>query len=153
MDKSFTQAQEVFRYAMRSPMVRLEVVPVSNRERYEKSLIGQLFNQSGSPKATPKTASKEPPPIKPAFTPPIKPAFKPSDSSTARMAEDSSSLEGRPMGSPHLAHPVPVSLSPVPKGKSDSPLLKRSPTFSTLVGFTSKNGGRRLKIDLKKGKV
>ncbi|XP_036831232.1 partitioning defective 3 homolog B isoform X2 [Oncorhynchus mykiss] len=143
MDKSFTQAQEVFRYAMRSPMVRLEVVPVSNRERYEKSLIGQLFNQSGSPKATPKTSSKEPPSIKPAF--------KPSDSSTARMAEDSSSLEGRPMGSPHLAHPVPVSLSPVPKEKSDSPLLKRSPTFSTLVGFTSKKGGKRLKIDLKKG--
>ncbi|XP_064803314.1 partitioning defective 3 homolog B-like [Oncorhynchus masou masou] len=143
MDKSFTQAQEVFRYAMRSPMVRLEVVPVSNRERYEKSLIGQLFNQSGSPKATPKTSSKEPPSIKPAF--------KPSDSPTARMAEDSSSLEGRPMGSPHLAHPVPVSLSPVPKEKSDSPLLKRSPTFSTLVGFTSKKGGKRLKIDLKKG--
>ncbi|XP_042175975.1 partitioning defective 3 homolog B isoform X2 [Oncorhynchus tshawytscha] len=143
MDKSFTQAQEVFRYAMRSPMVRLEVVPVSNRERYEKSLIGQLFNQSGSPKAIPKTSSKEPPSIKPAF--------KPSDSPTARMAEDSSSLEGRPMGSPHLAHPVPVSLSPVPKEKSDSPLLKRSPTFSTLVGFTSKKGGKRLKIDLKKG--
>ncbi|XP_071210442.1 partitioning defective 3 homolog B-like isoform X2 [Salvelinus alpinus] len=143
MDKSFTQAQEVFRYAMRSPTVRLEVVPVSNRERYEKSLIGQLLNQSGSPKATPKTASKEPPSIKPAF--------KPSDSPTARMAEDSSSLEGRPMGSPHLAHPVPVSLSPVPKEKSDSPLLKRSPTFSTLVGFTSKKGGKRLKIDLKKG--
>ncbi|XP_055733926.1 partitioning defective 3 homolog B-like isoform X1 [Salvelinus fontinalis] len=143
MDKSFTQAQEVFRYAMRSPMVRLEVVPVPNRERYEKSLIGQLLNQSGSPKATTKTASKEPLSIKPAF--------KPSDSPTARMAEDSSSLEGRPMGSPHLAHPVPVSLSPVPKEKSDSPLLKRSPTFSTLVGFTSKKGGKRLKIDLKKG--
>ncbi|XP_052348677.1 partitioning defective 3 homolog B-like isoform X5 [Oncorhynchus keta] len=143
MDKSFTQAQEVFRHAMRSPMVRLEVVPVSNRERYEKSLIGQLFNQPGSPKVTPKTSSKEPPSIKPAF--------KPSDSPTARMAEDSSSLEGRPMGSPHLAHPVPVSVSPVPKEKSDSPLLKRSPTFSTLVGFTSKKGGKRLKIDLKKG--
>ncbi|XP_045563827.1 partitioning defective 3 homolog B isoform X3 [Salmo salar] len=143
MDKSFTQAQEVFRYAMRSPMVRLEVVPVSNRERYEKSLIGQLFNQSGSPKATLKTSSKEPPSIKPAV--------KPYDSPTARMAEDSISLEGRPMGSPHLAHPVPVSLSPVPKEKSDSPLLKRSPTFSTLVGFTSKKGGKRLKIDLKKG--
>ncbi|XP_062311524.1 partitioning defective 3 homolog B-like [Osmerus eperlanus] len=96
MDKTFSQAQEVFRQAMRSTTMRLEVVPVPNRERYERSLIGQLF-QPDSPRA-PKT--KEPPPIK------AKPNFKPSESPALRLADDSSSLEGRPIGSPRqpVAH-------------------------------------------------
>uniref|UniRef100_A0A3P8ZXP6 PDZ domain-containing protein n=1 Tax=Esox lucius TaxID=8010 RepID=A0A3P8ZXP6_ESOLU len=141
MDKSFTQSQEVFRQAMRSPVVRLEVVPVFNRERYEKSLIGQLFNHSDSPKALSKTTPKEPPPVK------VKPTFKPTDSSAPRLGEDSSNLEGRLLGS---TQPVPVSLSPVSKVKSDSPLPK-GPSHPTMMGFAGKKGGKKLKIDLKKG--
>ncbi|KAM4609166.1 LOW QUALITY PROTEIN: partitioning defective 3 homolog B-like [Polymixia lowei] len=130
MDKTFSQAQEVFRQAMRSPVVRLEVVPSSNRERYEKSLIGQLFSNNPGPDSSPRiTKSKEPPPpIK------AKPAFKPSESPAMRLADDAATLEAA------------VSAS---KGRSESPLLKKSPALSNLVA--NKKGGRRLRIDLKKG--
>uniref|UniRef100_A0A8C9XY96 PDZ domain-containing protein n=1 Tax=Sander lucioperca TaxID=283035 RepID=A0A8C9XY96_SANLU len=71
MDKTFSQAQEVFRQAMRSPVVRLDVVPSCHRERYEKSLIGQLFGNSAGPDSSPRIAkTKEPPPpvkAKPVF--------------------------------------------------------------------------------------
>uniref|UniRef100_A0A3Q0SFR3 Par-3 family cell polarity regulator beta b n=1 Tax=Amphilophus citrinellus TaxID=61819 RepID=A0A3Q0SFR3_AMPCI len=116
LDKTFTQ--DVFRQAMRSPVVRLEVVPSSNRERYEKSLIGQLFGNSTGPSSSPRTGkTKEPPPPVKA-----KPVFKPSENPATRLT---------------------------PKGKSESPLLKKSPALSSLMA--SKRGGRRLRIDLKKG--
>uniref|UniRef100_A0A3Q0S8N8 Par-3 family cell polarity regulator beta b n=1 Tax=Amphilophus citrinellus TaxID=61819 RepID=A0A3Q0S8N8_AMPCI len=115
LDKTFSQAQDVFRQAMRSPVVRLEVVPSSNRERYEKSLIGQLFGNSTGPSSSPRTGkTKEPPPPVKA-----KPVFKPSENPATRL------------------------------GKSESPLLKKSPALSSLMA--SKRGGRRLRIDLKKG--
>ncbi|KAL0985651.1 hypothetical protein UPYG_G00160000 [Umbra pygmaea] len=136
---------------MRSPVVCLEVVPAFNKERYEKSLTSQLLNHSDSPNTLPKAAAKEPPPIKPAAKepPPIKakPSFKPSDSPAAQLVEDSSNLESRPMVS---TYPGPVSLSPVPNVKSDSLPLKGS-SHPHLVGIASKKGGRRLKIELKKG--
>uniref|UniRef100_A0A3Q4HMZ5 Partitioning defective 3 homolog B-like n=1 Tax=Neolamprologus brichardi TaxID=32507 RepID=A0A3Q4HMZ5_NEOBR len=114
LDKTFSQSQDVFRQAMRSPVVRLEVVPSFNRERYEKSLIGQLFGNNNGPTGSPRTGNtKEPPPPVKA-----KPVFKPSENST-------------------------------PKGKSESPLLKKSPALSSLMA--NKRGGRRLRIDLKKG--
>lgn len=48
---------------MHSPTVRLEVVPSSNRERYEKSLIGQLFGNGTGPDSSPRfTKTKDPPP-------------------------------------------------------------------------------------------
>ncbi|KAF7660351.1 hypothetical protein LDENG_00283440 [Lucifuga dentata] len=130
LDKTFSQAQEVFRQAMHSPVVRLEVVPSSNRERYEKTLIGQLLSQVRGPDSSPLIAeTKEPPPpIK------AKPAFKPSENSAMRLAEDTATLEAA------------VSVS---KGRSESPLLKKSPGLSSLVA--NKGGGRRLRIDLKKG--
>lgn len=74
---------------MRSPVVRLEVVPSSNRERYEKSLIGQLFGNSAGPDNSPRIAkTKEPPPPVKA-----KPVFKPSENPTTRLAEDPATLE------------------------------------------------------------
>ncbi|XP_044072439.1 partitioning defective 3 homolog B isoform X2 [Siniperca chuatsi] len=128
MDKTFSQAQEVFRQAMRTPVVRLEVVPSSNRERYEKSLIGQLFGNSAGPDSSPGIAkTKEPPPPVKA-----KPVFKPSENPTTRLAEEGATLEVA-----------------TPKGRSESPLLKKSPALSSLVA--NKRGGRRLRIDLKKG--
>ncbi|KAM9347493.1 partitioning defective 3 homolog B-like [Symphorus nematophorus] len=127
MDKTFTQAQEVFRQAMRSPVVRLEVVPSSSRERYEKSLIGQLFGSSAGPDSSPRTAkTKEPPPVK------AKPVFKPSESPAARLAEEAATMEAA-----------------TPKGRSESPLLKKSPALASLVA--NKRAGRRLRIDLMKG--
>ncbi|XP_030614412.1 partitioning defective 3 homolog B isoform X2 [Archocentrus centrarchus] len=130
LDKTFSQAQDVFRQAMRSPVVRLEVVPSSNRERYEKSLIGQLFGNSTGPSSSPRTGkTKEPPPPVKA-----KPVFKPSENPATRLAEETAGLE------PGFS---------TPKGKSESPLLKKSPALSSLMA--NKRGGRRLRIDLKKG--
>ncbi|XP_035859987.1 partitioning defective 3 homolog B-like isoform X4 [Sander lucioperca] len=130
MDKTFSQAQEVFRQAMRSPVVRLDVVPSCHRERYEKSLIGQLFGNSAGPDSSPRIAkTKEPPPPVKA-----KPVFKPSENPTMRLAEEAATVEAA------------VS---TPKGRSESPLHKKSPALSSLV--TNKSGGRRLRIDLKKG--
>nr|XP_046260850.1 partitioning defective 3 homolog B isoform X2 [Scatophagus argus] len=130
MEKTFSQAQEVFRQAMRSPVVRLEVVPSSNRERYERSLIGQLFGNSSGPDSSPRIIKiKEPPPPVKA-----KPMFKPSENAAPRLAEE--------------AAPMEATVSS-PKGRSESPLLKKSSAFSNLVA--NKRGGRRLRIDLKKG--
>ncbi|XP_072253933.1 partitioning defective 3 homolog B isoform X1 [Leuresthes tenuis] len=129
MDKTFSQAQDLFRLAMRSPLVCLEVVPSSNRERYEKSLIGQLFGSSAGPNSSPHiTKTKEPPPPVKA-----KPVFKSSANPTTALAEEPASQEG----------------VTTPKGRSESPLLRKSPALSHLVA--SKKAGRRLRISLKKG--
>ncbi|XP_047671062.1 partitioning defective 3 homolog B isoform X3 [Tachysurus fulvidraco] len=138
-DKSFSQSQEVFRQAMRLPAVRLEIVPMANKELFEKSLIGHLFS-TDSHDRTPRP--REPPPLK------VKPMVRPAESSSCRQAgpQESSSVnnESRSLGSP-----LPIGL--YPRGRSSSPLLKKSHTVSPLAGFTTKKGGKRLKIDLRKG--
>lgn len=125
---------------MRSPIVRLEVVPVFNKERFEKTVIGHLFN-SESPDAS--TRTKDPPPLK------VKPMARPLESSSgwqAECQESSSSPESRSMGSP-----LPLSLSPTPRAKiAESPLLKNSLGPSPLQ-IHNKKSGKRLRIDLKKG--
>ncbi|XP_043105414.1 partitioning defective 3 homolog B isoform X4 [Puntigrus tetrazona] len=140
MDKSFSQAQEIFRQAMRSSVVRLEVVPVFNKEHFEKSVIGHLFN---SENPDPSTRTRDPPPLK------VKPIVRPAESSSGwqtEFQESNSSLEGRSLGSP-----LPLSLSPTPRSRSaDSPLLKNSLGPSPLQN-NNKKGGKKLRIDLKKG--
>ncbi|XP_020775984.2 partitioning defective 3 homolog B isoform X2 [Boleophthalmus pectinirostris] len=133
MDKSFSQAQEIFRQAMRSPIVRLEVVSSSNRERYEKSLIGQLFNSTPVPPG-PESSPRVPKPKDPP--PPVmaKPVFRPPESTAMRTPE-----EAVPMEPPVRA----------PRSRSQSPHSRISPGLSSLV--SSKRGGRRIRIDLKKG--
>ncbi|TNN88796.1 Partitioning defective 3 B [Liparis tanakae] len=126
MDTTFSQAQEVFRQAMRSPVVRLEVVPSVHRERYEKSLIGQLFGPDGSPQVA--KTKEPPPPVK------AKPAFRTPEHPALRLAEEAASTEAAVN---------------TPKGRSESPLPRKSPALSSLV--TNKRVGRRLRIDLKKG--
>lgn len=83
------RAQEVFRQAMHSAVVRLEVVPSASRERYEKSLIGQLFGNGAGPDGSPRTTkTKEaPPPVK------AKPSFKPPENPTMRFSEEVASME------------------------------------------------------------
>ncbi|KAM4731547.1 partitioning defective 3 homolog B-like isoform 3-T3 [Anableps anableps] len=129
MDKTFSQSQDIFRQAMRSPLVRLEVVSSSNRERYEKSLISQLLVNSTAPNGSPRAIKTKdpPPPVK------AKPVFKPPENSTPRLAEESPGLEA-------------VSS---PKERGESPLHRKSPALSSLV--SNKRGGRKLRIDLKKG--
>lgn len=74
---------------MHSPIVRLEVVPSSNRERYEKSLIGQLFDSGASSDGSPRItkAKVPPPPVK------AKPTYKPSENPATRFAEEVSTVE------------------------------------------------------------
>ncbi|XP_037831918.1 partitioning defective 3 homolog B isoform X2 [Kryptolebias marmoratus] len=129
MDKTFSQAQDIFRQAMRSSLVRLEVLPSSNREIYERNLIGQLYVSGTGPTSSPHLPKTKgpPPPVK------AKPMFKPPESSTSRLTEEDPNPE---VGSS-------------PKVKSESPILRKSPALSSLV--SNKRGGRRLRIDLKKG--
>ncbi|XP_034042512.1 partitioning defective 3 homolog B-like isoform X2 [Thalassophryne amazonica] len=127
--KTFSQAQEIFRQAMHSPVVCLEVVPSSNRERYEKSLIGHLFSSTPHSDSSPRiTKTKEPPPLIKA-----KPVFKLPENSAMRLSDDTVTMDD--------------SLSPA-KVRSESPLLKKASGLSNLV---SSKKGRRLRIDLKKG--
>ncbi|XP_036065454.1 partitioning defective 3 homolog B isoform X2 [Oryzias melastigma] len=132
MDKTFSQAQDAFRQAMRSQVIFLEVVPPSSKDRYERSLIGQLSLTSSGPAK----AKDPPPPVK------AKPAFKPPENLTSRQTEEPNTPE--PARPERFMFPVQT-----PKGRSESPLLRMSPAFSSMVA--NKRGGRRLRIDLTKG--
>ncbi|XP_069376711.1 par-3 family cell polarity regulator beta a isoform X2 [Paralichthys olivaceus] len=151
-DKTFTHSQEVFRQAMNASSVRLEVVPVPNKLRYEKSLIGHLFTGDAKdlsakakspmlvrvktdPQPEPKPHSKLNSnvevrrPDTRAKTPEPPAANAPAD-------ELQSSNGSSPTPSARTASSSPASRSPVPPG---------------LANLTSKKGGKRIKIDLKKG--
>lgn len=131
------RAQEVFRQAMHSPVVRLEVVPSSNRERYEKSLIGQLFysgaGSDGSPRIT--KAKVAPPPVK------ARPTYKPSENPATRYAEDVASMEAavslsRSAPSQHVLLEMSwLFLS----FKSNSICQLQEPYYCTLCRFAKRN--------------
>ncbi|XP_045431531.1 partitioning defective 3 homolog B isoform X5 [Pipistrellus kuhlii] len=126
-DKTFAQAQDVFRQAMKAPCVLLHVLPPQNREQYEKSVIGPL-NIFGNNDGVSRT--KPPPPVHTRLG--IK---------TMNLTGTSSPEED---GSPSLQQ----SKSPrVPRiGRKPS-----SPSLSPLMGFGSKKNAKKIKIDLKKG--
>ncbi|XP_071417999.1 partitioning defective 3 homolog B isoform X2 [Pithys albifrons albifrons] len=125
-DKTFAQAQDIFRQAMKFPSVVLEVLPPYNREQYEKSAIAPLFldNEEGVPK------TKPPPPVHP------KPAVKPLALSGASGSEPGVQAVLQKARSPSL---------PRPSRKPSSPSL------SPLMGFGNKKHAKKIKIDLKKG--
>uniref|UniRef100_H3DAL5 PDZ domain-containing protein n=1 Tax=Tetraodon nigroviridis TaxID=99883 RepID=H3DAL5_TETNG len=120
-DKTFAQSQDVFRQAMATPSVQLEILSVANRTRYEKGLIGQLFTGDGKDLSA-KTKS------------PMLVRAKERVSPTALAPQTR-----------------PTSTSPTPKVRSQSPLVAKSPVIPGLPNLTSKKGGKRIKIDLKKG--
>ncbi|NXY04722.1 PAR3L protein, partial [Pteruthius melanotis] len=125
-DKTFAQAQDIFRQAMKFQSVILEVLPPYNREQYEKSAIAPLCilnNEEGV------TKTKIPPPLHP------KPAVKTINLSGA-------SLEAGVQGTLQQAK------SPnLPRlGRKPS-----SPSLSPLMGFGNKKNAKKIKIDLKKG--
>ncbi|XP_051479675.1 partitioning defective 3 homolog B isoform X2 [Apus apus] len=125
-DKTFAQAQEIFRQAMKFPSVMLEVLPPYNREQYEKSAIAPLCFLDNE-EVVPKT--KIPPPVHP------KPALK-----MINLSEASSSEAG---------------VQAAQQAKSPNlPRLGRklsSPSLSPLMGFGNKKNAKKIKIDLKKG--
>ncbi|NXM39385.1 PAR3L protein, partial [Gymnorhina tibicen] len=125
-DKTFAQAQDIFRQAMKFQSVILEVLPPYNREQYEKSAIAPLCilnNEEGV------TKTKIPPPLHP------KPALKTINLSGASLE---SSVQGtlQQAKSPNLPR----------LGRKPS-----SPSLSPLMGFGNKKNAKKIKIDLKKG--
>ncbi|XP_066134851.1 partitioning defective 3 homolog B isoform X1 [Saccopteryx bilineata] len=129
VDKTFVQAQDVFRQAMRAPCVLLHVLPPQNREQYEKSVIGPL-NIFGNSDGNSVLRTKPPPSVH------GKPGTK-----TVNLAGTSSPEED-------ASTSLPQSKSPrVPRiGRKPS-----SPSLSPLMGFGSKKNAKKIKIDLKKG--
>uniref|UniRef100_A0A8C6GZ05 Par-3 family cell polarity regulator beta n=1 Tax=Mus spicilegus TaxID=10103 RepID=A0A8C6GZ05_MUSSI len=128
LDKTFAQAQDVFRQAMKSPSVILHVLLPQNREQYEKSVIGPL-NIFGNNDGASRTKAAAPPARGKAGL-------------KAVHLTRASSPEGEEPASPQQ------SKSPrVPRlGRKPS-----SPSLSPLMGFGSKKNAKKIKIDLKKG--
>ncbi|XP_011805285.1 PREDICTED: partitioning defective 3 homolog B isoform X3 [Colobus angolensis palliatus] len=127
VDKTFAQAQDVFRQAMKSPSVLLHVLPPQNREQYEKSVIGPL-NIFGNNDGVLKT--KAPPPVH------GKSGLKTANLTGAESPETDASTSLQQNKSPRV---------PRLGGKPSSPSL------SPLMGFGSKKNAKKIKIDLKKG--
>ncbi|NWW45724.1 PAR3L protein, partial [Pedionomus torquatus] len=126
-DKTFAQAQDIFRQAMKFQSVILEVLPPYNREQYEKSAIAPLCfldNEEGVPK------TKIPPPVHP------KPALKMINLSGASSLEAGVQATLQQAKSPNLPR----------LGRKSS-----SPSLSPLMGFGNKKNAKKIKIDLKKG--
>ncbi|XP_052048591.1 partitioning defective 3 homolog B isoform X2 [Apodemus sylvaticus] len=127
LDKTFAQAQDVFRQAMKSPSVVLHVLLPQNREQYEKSVIGPLniFGNNDGPSRT-----KPPAPAR------GKPGLKAVTLTRANSPEAEESASPQQSKSPR-----------VPRlGRKPS-----SPSLSPLMGFGSKKNAKKIKIDLKKG--
>ncbi|XP_042639085.1 partitioning defective 3 homolog B [Orycteropus afer afer] len=127
VDKTFTQAQDVFRQAMKSPSVLLHVLPPQNREEYEKSVIGPLNifgNNDGILRAK--------------VLPPAhgKPGIKTVNQTETSSPEAEASPSLQPNKSPRISR----------QGRKPS-----SPSLSPLMGFGSKKNAKKIKIDLKKG--
>lgn len=155
----------MFRQAMGSSSVRLEVLPAASKPRYEKSLIGQLFSADdkvSSSKASPivvraKTDSQPEP--KQDIKPNTKLEVRRPD--TRAKTPEPAVVNPLPVelqsghGSLERVSPTPagraVSSSPTPRTHSQSPLASKSPVLPGLANLTSRKGGKRLKIDLKKG--
>ncbi|XP_058156289.1 partitioning defective 3 homolog B isoform X2 [Dasypus novemcinctus] len=127
VDKTFAQAQDIFRQAMKSPNVLLHVLPPPNREQYEKSVIGPL-NIFGNNDGILRT--KVPPPVH------------------GKSGIKTENLTGTSSPDVGAATSLQQSKSPrVPRlGRKPS-----SPSLSPLMGFGSKKNAKKIKIDLKKG--
>uniref|UniRef100_A0AC11D7D3 Par-3 family cell polarity regulator beta n=1 Tax=Ovis aries TaxID=9940 RepID=A0AC11D7D3_SHEEP len=127
VDKTFAQAQDLFRQAMKSPSVLLRVLPPQNREQYEKAVIGPL-NIFGNNDRMLRT--KEPPPVQ------GKSGIKTINLTGTSSPEEDASTSLQQSKSPR-----------VPRlGRKPS-----SPSLSPLMGFGSKKNAKKIKIDLKKG--
>lgn len=118
------RAQDLFRQAMKSQNIILEVVPLYGREHYEKSVIAPLYSPN---KAEHISKGKFPPAALP------KSMMKDPDFSEANNLETST----------HAS----------PKSPNFSRINKKppSPSLSPLIGFGSKKNAKKIRIDLKKG--
>uniref|UniRef100_A0A3Q3BAE3 Partitioning defective 3 homolog B n=1 Tax=Kryptolebias marmoratus TaxID=37003 RepID=A0A3Q3BAE3_KRYMA len=153
-DKTFAESQKVFQKAMASPSVRLEVLPSANKPRYEKSLIGQIFS-SDDKDASLSTRS----PVVVRARPDAQPEPKPNprvdavlrNASPVQAPSGTGSLDrASPRASPTPPAGPAVS-SPTSRTTNQSPLASKSAASPGLSSLPNKKGGKRMKIDLKKG--
>ncbi|XP_041834486.1 par-3 family cell polarity regulator beta a isoform X2 [Melanotaenia boesemani] len=166
LDKTFTQSQDVFRQAMMSSYVRLEVLPAANKPRYEKSLIGQLF--TGDEKdAPPKGRNLIVAQAQADPRPEPKPDLRLNAKAEARRPDVRSktpepALQSIPPvqnqsgpGSLERGSPTPptraANSSPISRAHNQSPLASKGPALPGPSNLTSRKGGKKFKIDLKKG--
>ncbi|XP_044780730.1 partitioning defective 3 homolog B isoform X3 [Bubalus bubalis] len=127
VDKTFAQAQDLFRQAMKSPSVLLRVLPPQNREQYEKAVIGPLSIFGNNDRVL---RTKELPPVH------GKSGIKTINLTGTSSPEEDASTSLQQSKSPR-----------VPRlGRKPS-----SPSLSPLMGFGSKKNAKKIKIDLKKG--
>ncbi|KAM3917429.1 partitioning defective 3 homolog B [Leptodactylus fuscus] len=127
LDKSFTQAQDVFRQSMKHPSVLVEVIPSQNRELYERANISSLSVSDNHDDEDDEVPNIKPPP------PPINAKLN------SKMTEQSNGLESA----------QPLYPSQVPDLASH--LGTYSPPSLSPLGFGSKRYAKRIRIDLKKG--
>lgn len=157
LDKTFAQSQDIFRDAMSAPSIRLEVLPAANKPRYEKSLIGHIFNsdnsRDSSAKASPLVVRSR------ASSQPLDPSPNPNPNPSPRPKIDLRRAEETRSPEPAEAQTGSVSSerqTPTPPagGAVPSPTLKtqsKGPVAQTLANLANKKGGKKLKVDLKKG--
>ncbi|XP_061659662.1 par-3 family cell polarity regulator beta a isoform X2 [Syngnathoides biaculeatus] len=166
-DKTFTDSQEVFRQALSSPSMHLEVVPVANKLRYEKGLIGQLFSGEGKDiKAKSPMVTR----AKIDLRPVAKQNSEPND--YLRRQNTGTKTPEPPLSNPEATPVNPLSadsqhvnsqsgrISPVtpvrtasfsPSRPRQSHLENKNSGVRGAANLTNKKGGKRIKIDLKKG--
>lgn len=145
---------------MSSPSVRVEVLPVGSKPRYEKSLIGQLFTGDGkdSPvNARSPVVNRAPAKVLPELKPAPKVELKQPETRSRTpepVLQNAPPLQHQP-GPLERDSPTPPAQtgnsSPTPRTGSQSPLANKSPTVPPLSNLTNKKGGKRIKIDLRKG--
>lgn len=149
---------------MTTPSVHLEVLSVPNKTPYEKSLIGQLFAGDGkdlsaktkSPMLLRVKANLQPEPKGDKLHTKLE-VRQPDMRSKTPEPESTSpppTLQSGQDSQERVSQTEPESTtraSPTPKAHSQSPLAARNPIISGLPNLTTKKGGKRIKIDLKKG--
>ncbi|CAN9498417.1 unnamed protein product [Ophioblennius macclurei] len=161
-DKTFAESQEVFRNAMGSSSVHLDVLPAANKSRYEKMLIGQLFT---SDIKDPAARTKSPVVTRAKFDSPSEPklssrpeAVRPdSRSRTPEPALQEAPQADFRSGPSSIERVSPTDLaagarsSPILTNNSQNQLDSKNPVMAALANLSNKKGGKKIRIDLKKG--
>uniref|UniRef100_A0A3Q2XV33 PDZ domain-containing protein n=1 Tax=Hippocampus comes TaxID=109280 RepID=A0A3Q2XV33_HIPCM len=168
-DKSFADSQEVFRQALSSPSMHLEVVPVANKPRYEKGLIGHLFTgDSKDLKAKSPVVARDKIDLQPVAIQHPKPKESLRHHTTGAKTPEPTLLN--PTATPvnplsadsqygnsqsEIISPTPQvppkgSYSP-PRSRRQSPPASKSSSVPGPASLTNKKSGKRIKIDLTKG--
>ncbi|XP_018094499.1 partitioning defective 3 homolog B isoform X1 [Xenopus laevis] len=125
IDRSFTEAQDIFRQAMKQQNVLVETVLPENRDLFEKSVISSLFVLDDDIDEVPD----------------IKPPPPPTVNRTVKMVEQNNGVES---AGTKILHP-PLSPNQISTGSKFS-----SPSLSPLV-FGNEKNAKKIRIDLTKG--